>query len=64
LKYRKHEHSELSDSMRFVDKNNQEIPAAIEYDTETGYATVYELASATHYKSEIFYPQSNKTVKT
>jgi hypothetical protein len=44
LKYRKHnEDKEVSDKMRFLDRHGNEIPAAIEFDTETGYATVYEL---------------------
>ena len=59
MKYQKHKHSELSDSMRFVDKHGSEIPAAIEYDTDTGYATVYELADPTNPHSPVIQRQKH-----
>jgi hypothetical protein len=44
LKYRKHfEDKEVSDTIQFLDRHGKEIPACIEYNSETGYTTVYEL---------------------
>jgi hypothetical protein len=63
LKYRKHaEDKEVSDSIRFVDKYDKEIPGVIEYDTDTGYASVYELSDPNNPRSQIVqrqkpYPQ-------
>lgn len=57
MKYQKHKHSELSDSIRFLDKHGQEIPACIEYNTDTGYATVYELADPTNPHSPVIQRQ-------
>jgi hypothetical protein len=54
MKYRKHnEDKELSDRIRFVDKHGNEIPAAIEYDTDSSYATVYELADPNNPRSQV-----------
>jgi hypothetical protein len=58
LKYQKYrEDKEVSNTIRFLDKHGNEIPACIELDTETGYATVYELADPNNPRSTVILRQ-------
>jgi hypothetical protein len=58
LKYCKHkEAKEVSDTIQFLDKHGKEIPACIEYSTDTGYATVYELADMNNPRSNVIIRQ-------
>ncbi len=58
MKYCKHKESkEVSDSIQFLDKYGKEIPACIEYDSDTGYATVYELADMNNPRSNVIIRQ-------
>jgi hypothetical protein len=58
LKYCKHkEDKEVSDTYQFLDRHGKEIPACIELDTDTGYATVYELADLNNPRSQVIQRQ-------
>ena len=58
MKYYKHrEDKELSDKIRFLDRHGKDIPTCIEYDTDTGYATVYELTDLNDPRSAVVVKQ-------
>jgi hypothetical protein len=58
LKYCKHkEDKEVSDAYQFLDRHGKEIHGCIEWDSETSYATVYELADLNDPRSTVIIRQ-------
>jgi hypothetical protein len=58
LNYSKYkEDKEVSDTIQFLDKHGKEIPACIEYNNDTGYATVYELPDLNDPRSQVIIRQ-------